>query len=70
MSKISKYIHENSFSLPPVHPGLQLFNEMGGGDWKMFLSQEYLSEEKLFTFGAENTHFSWEQHPSPSIQTS
>ena len=58
MSKITKYIHENSFSLPPVHPGLQLFNEMGG-DWKMFLSQEYLSEEKLFTFGgAENTHFS------------
>ena len=58
MSKISKYIHENSFSLPP--PSIQAFNYLmkWGGDWKMFLSQEYLSEEKLFTFGAENTHFS------------
>ena len=41
-------------------PSIKAFNYLmkWGGDWKMFLSQEYLSEEKLFTFGAENTHFS------------
>ena len=57
MSKISKCIHENSFSLPQVHPGLQLFNEMGRGLEDVFISGISFGRETFYFWCGKYTFF-------------